>query len=92
MTILARNAERLEQCQRELCPNQSDRLLCLSVDISQSYEQVRDAIERAVRHHQDKPVEILFNNAAIFYARPFEETKPEEFDEMSKTKISSPTD
>ena len=86
VTILARNAERLEQCQRELSPNESDRLLCLSVDISQSYEQVRDAIQRAVHHHHDKPVEILFNNAAIFYARPFDETKPEEFDEMSTRK------
>jgi short-subunit dehydrogenase len=84
VTIFARNLERLEQCQRELSPNNSERLLCLSVDISQSYEHVQQAIERAVHHHQDKPVEILFNNAAIFYARPFHQTKSEEFDQMSK--------
>jgi 3-dehydrosphinganine reductase len=87
VTILARNSERLQECQRELSPNSSDRLLCLSVDIAQSYEGVKDAIEEAVRHHQDKPVEILINNAAIFYARVFHETKPEEFAEMSKKKI-----
>jgi NAD(P)-dependent dehydrogenase (short-subunit alcohol dehydrogenase family) len=87
VTILARNSERLKECQRELSPNSSDRLLCLSVDISQSYEGVKDAIEQAVRHHQDKPIEILINNAGIFYARAFHETKPEEFAEMSKKKI-----
>jgi NAD(P)-dependent dehydrogenase (short-subunit alcohol dehydrogenase family) len=84
VTILARNSERLKECQRELSPNSSDRLLCLSVDISQSYEEVKDAIEQAVHHHQDKPIEILINNAAIFYARSFHQTKPEEFAEMSK--------
>ncbi len=54
------------------------------MDISQSYEEVKDAIEQAVHHHQDKPIEILINNAAIFYARSFHQTKPEEFAEMSK--------
>jgi len=87
VTILARNSERLKECQRELSPNSSDRLLCLSVDISQSYEEVKDAIEQAVHHHQDKPIEILINNAAIFYARSFHQTKPEEFAEMSKSKL-----
>jgi 3-dehydrosphinganine reductase len=84
VTILARNSERLEECRRELSPNLSDRLLCLSVDISQSYEQVENAIQQSIRHHQDKPIDILINNAAIFYARPFRQTKPEEFAEMSK--------
>ncbi|CAF0976205.1 unnamed protein product [Rotaria sp. Silwood1] len=84
VTILARNSERLEQCRRELSPNLSDRLLCLSVDISESYEQVENAIEQAIRHHQDKPIDILINNAAIFYARPFHQTKPEEFAEMMR--------
>jgi NAD(P)-dependent dehydrogenase (short-subunit alcohol dehydrogenase family) len=84
VTILARNVERLEECQRELSPNGSDRLLCLSIDISQSYEDIKNVIEDAVHHHQDKPVDILINNAAIFYARPFHQTKPEEFAEMSK--------
>jgi 3-dehydrosphinganine reductase len=89
VTILARNSERLEECRRELTPNSTDRLLCLSVDISQSYEQVQNAIEHAVHHHQDKPVDILINNAAIFYARPFHQTKPEEFAEMSKKTLIS---
>jgi 3-dehydrosphinganine reductase len=84
VTILARNPTRLDECRRELSPNSSDRLLCLSVDISQSYDDVEHAIEQAVRHHGDRPVSILINNAAIFYARPFQETKPEEFHEMSK--------
>jgi len=84
VTILARNVERLEECQRELSANGSDRLLCLSIDISQSYEDIKNVIEDAVHHHQDKPVDILINNAAIFYARPFHQTKPEEFAEMSK--------
>lgn len=84
VTILARNIDRLEECRRELSPNLSDRLLCLSVDISQSYEQVENAIQQSIRHHQDKPVDILINNAAIFYARSFHETRPEEFAEMSK--------
>ena len=88
VTILARNSERLKECQQELSPNSSDRLLCLSVDISESYEQVKDAIEQAIHHHQDKPIDILINNAAIFYARSFHETKPEEFAEMSKNKIN----
>lgn len=83
VTILARNPTRLDECRRELSPNSSDRLLCLSVDISQSYENVEHAIEQAVRHHGDRPVRILINNAAIFYARPFQQTKPEEFHEMS---------
>ena len=83
VTIFARNPTRLDECRRELSPNSSDRLLCLSVDISQSYEHVEHAIEQAVRHHGDRPVRILINNAAIFYARPFQETKPEEFHEMS---------
>ena len=84
VTILARNRDRLEECRQELTPNQSDRLLCLSVDISHSYDGVADAIQQAIHHHQDKPVDILINNAAIFYARPFRETRPEEFNEMSK--------
>jgi 3-dehydrosphinganine reductase len=87
VTILARNSERLEECRRELSPNSSDRLLCLSIDISQSYEEVKNVIDYAVHHHQDKPVDILINNAAIFYARSFHETKPEEFAEMSKNKL-----
>ena len=76
VTILARNSERLEECRRDLSPNLSD--------ISQSYEQVENAVEQAIRHHQDKPIDILINNAAIFYARPFRQTKPEEFAEMSR--------
>ena len=87
VTILARNSQRLEECRRELSPNLSDRLLCLSVDISQSDEQVEDAIKQAIQHHQDKPISILINNAAIFYARPFHQTKPEEFEEMSKKNL-----
>jgi NAD(P)-dependent dehydrogenase (short-subunit alcohol dehydrogenase family) len=87
VTIFARNSERLEECRRELSPNLSDRLLCLSVDISQSYEQVENAIDHAIRYHQDKPIDILINNAAIFYARPFRQTKPEEFAEMSKNNL-----
>jgi len=83
VTILARNQQRLDECQRELSPNSSDRLLCLSVDISQSYDKVKDAIEQAIHHHNDRPVDILINNAAIFYARPFHEMKSDEFDEMS---------
>ncbi|CAF0713795.1 unnamed protein product [Adineta steineri] len=82
VTILARNSDRLEECRRELSPNLSERLLCLSVDISQSYTQVENAIQHSIRHHHDKPVDILINNAAIFYARSFHQTKPEEFAEM----------
>ncbi|CAF0836609.1 unnamed protein product [Adineta ricciae] len=84
VTILARNRERLEECRRDLTPNSSDRLLCLSVDISQSYEQVDKAVQQSIRHHLDKPVDILINNAAIFFARPFHQTKPEEFEEMMR--------
>ncbi|CAF4385733.1 unnamed protein product, partial [Rotaria magnacalcarata] len=57
-------------------------------DISQSYEEVENAIQHAIRHHQDKPVDILINSAAIFYARPFDQTKPEEFAEMSEKKLA----
>lgn len=86
VTILARNRERLEQCYRELTNGQSDRLLCLSVDISKSYDEIHEAFEQAIRHHQDRPVTVLINNAAIFYARTFGQMKPNDFDEMSNFK------
>lgn len=85
VTIIARNRDRLEECRQELTPNSSDRLLCLSVDISESYDEVFNAVQQAIHHHQDRPVDILINNAGIFYARPFRETRPEEFNEMSET-------
>lgn len=84
VTILARNQQRLDQCRQELAPDNNDRLLCLSVDISGSYADVQKAMEQAVRHHGNRPVSILINNAAIAYAKKFDEMAPHEFEDMGK--------
>ncbi|UJR14049.1 hypothetical protein I4U23_001046 [Adineta vaga] len=83
VTILARNQKRLDECQQDLAPdNNNGRLLCLSVDISGKYSDVQKAIEQACQHHGNRPVSILINNAGVFFARSFDETKPDEFEQM----------
>jgi 3-dehydrosphinganine reductase len=84
VTILARNQKRLDECQQDLAPDNNDRLLCLSVDVSGSYSNVQKAIQKACEYHGNRPVSILINNAGIFYAKPFDETTPDEFEQMGK--------
>lgn len=84
VTILARNQQRLDQCRAELAPNDDGRLLCLSVDVSGSYSDVEKAIQQACQHHGNRPVSILINSAAIFFARTFDETTTDEFEQMGK--------
>jgi 3-dehydrosphinganine reductase len=85
VTILARNQKRLDECQQELAPNNNERLLCLPVDVSGSYSNVQKAIEKACQHHGNRPVSILINNAGIFYAKTFDETTPDDFEQMGKS-------
>jgi len=83
VTILARNQKRLDECRQDLVSNNNnDRLLCFSVDISSSYNDVQKAIEHACHYHGDRPVSILINNAGIFYAKTFDETTPNDFEQM----------
>ncbi|CAF1344904.1 unnamed protein product, partial [Didymodactylos carnosus] len=82
VTILARNQQRLDECRQDLTPNDSDRLLCLSVDVGGSYADVQNAIEQACHHHGNRPVNILINNAGVFYAKTIDETTPDEFEQM----------
>ncbi|CAF1088687.1 unnamed protein product [Rotaria sordida] len=82
VTILARNQKRLDECQQELAPDNHERLLCLSVDISGSYSNVQKAIEQACQYHGNRPVSILINNAAVFFAKTFDETTADEFEQM----------
>jgi 3-dehydrosphinganine reductase len=84
VTILARNQKRLDECQQDLAPDNNERLLCLSVDVSGSYSDVQRAIERACQYHGNQPVSILINNAGIFYAKTFDETTADDFEQMGK--------
>ena len=85
VTILARNQKRLDECQQELNPKRNDRLLCLSVDVGGVYSDVQKTIEQACVHHGNRPVTILINNAAIYYAKVFDETSADDFEQMSKS-------
>ncbi|CAF0986551.1 unnamed protein product [Rotaria sp. Silwood1] len=82
VTILARNQKRLDECQQDLAPNNNERLLCLSVDVSGSYLDIQKAIEKACQYHGNRPVNILINNAGIFFAKTFDETTANEFEQM----------
>ncbi|CAF0939541.1 unnamed protein product, partial [Adineta ricciae] len=82
VTILARNQKRLDECRQELAPDNNERLVCLSVDVSGAYSAVQKAIEQACQYHGNRPVSILINNAGVFFARAFDETTPEEFEQM----------
>ncbi len=84
VTILARNQKRLDECREDLAPDNNGRLLCLSVDVCGSYSDVQRAIERACEYHGNRPVSILINNAGIFYAKTFDETTPDDFEQMGK--------
>lgn len=84
VTILARNQKRLDECRQDLAPDNNDRLLCLSVDVSESYSNVQKAIEQACQYHGNRPVSILINNAGIFYAKTFDTTTPDDFEHMGK--------
>ena len=84
VTILARNQKRLDECRQDLAPDNNERLLCLSADVSGSYSELQKAIAQACRYHGDRPVSILINNAGIFYAKTFDETTPEDFEQMGK--------
>lgn len=86
VTILARNQQRLDQCRKELAPDNNERLLCLSVDVGGSYSEVQKAIEHACRYHGNRPVDILINNAGIVYAKTFEETTQTDFEQTGKEK------
>jgi 3-dehydrosphinganine reductase len=85
VTILARNQKRLDECQQDLAPDKNQRLLCLSVDVSGPYSNVQKAIEQACQYHGNRPVSILINNAGIFYAKTFDETTPDDFEQMGKS-------
>ncbi|CAF0828024.1 unnamed protein product [Didymodactylos carnosus] len=80
VTVLARNEQRLRDCESELKTISNNRLLCLSVDVSSSYENVEQVIHQACE--KQGPVTILINNAAIFYAKTFDETTPRDFEQM----------
>ena len=82
VTILARNQERLDQCRLDLASDNNERLFCYSVDVSGSYSDVQKAIEQACEYHGNRPVTILINNAGIFYAKEFDETTPDDFEQM----------
>ncbi|CAF3519867.1 unnamed protein product [Rotaria socialis] len=82
VTILARNQQRLDECQQDIAPDNKERLCCLSVDVGQSYADVEKAIQQACQYHGNRPVSILINNAGIFYARTFEETTADDFEKM----------
>lgn len=84
VTILARNQKRLDECRADLAPDNNERLLCLSVDVSGTYLNVQKAIEQACQYHGNRPVSILINNAGIFYAKTFDETTPDDFEQMGK--------
>lgn len=84
VTILARNQKRLDECRQDLAPDNNERLLCLSADVSGSYSDVQKAIEQACQYHGNRPVSILINNAGIFYAKTFDETTPNDFEQMGK--------
>jgi 3-dehydrosphinganine reductase len=85
VTILARNQKRLDECRQDLDPDNNGKLLCLSVDVSGSYLNVQNAIEQACEYHENRPVSILINNAGIFYAKTFDETTPDDFEQMGKS-------
>ena len=87
VTILARNQKRLDECREDLDPNNSERLCCISVDVGGIYSNVKRAIEQACQYHGNRSVGILINNAGIFYAKTFDETRPEDFEQMSKSMI-----
>jgi len=82
VTILARNQKRLDECRQDLAPDGSERLVCLSVDVGASYTSVQKAIEQACQYHGNRPVSILINNAGIFYAKTFDETTADDFEQM----------
>ncbi|CAF1091716.1 unnamed protein product [Adineta steineri] len=82
VTILARNQKRLDECRQDLAPDNNERLLCLSVDVSGTYSNIQKAIEQACQYHGNRPVSILINNAGIFYAKTFDETTPDDFEQM----------
>ncbi|CAF0924352.1 unnamed protein product [Didymodactylos carnosus] len=85
VTILARNQQRLDECEKELQPyiiECSGRLCCLSVDIGSSYDNVEQTIQKACK--QQGPITILINNTAIFFAKTFDETTIEEFEQITK--------
>ena len=84
VTILARNQQRLDECRQDLAPDNNERLLCLSVDVSGSYSELQRTIERACQYHGNRPVSILINNAGIFYAKTFDDTTTEDFEQMGK--------
>jgi 3-dehydrosphinganine reductase len=84
VTILARNQKRLDECRQDLAPDNNERLLCLSVDVGGTYSDVQRAIERACEYHGNRPVSILINNAGIFYAKTFDDTTPDDFEQMGK--------
>ena len=87
VTVLARNQKRLDECQRDLAPENNERLLCLSVDISGSYADVQKAIAHACEYHGNRPVSILINNAGIFYARTVDATTAEDFEDMGEYRL-----
>lgn len=89
VTILARNQQRLDECRQDLTPDNDERLCCLSVDVSRSYADVQKAIEKACQYHGNRPVSIVINNAGIFYAKTFDETTAEDFEQMGKFCFSS---
>ena len=89
VTILARNQNRLDECQRDLAPENNERLLCLSVDVSGSYADVQKAIAQACEYHDNRPVSILINNAGIFYAKTVDATTPEDFENMGEHRVRS---
>jgi 3-dehydrosphinganine reductase len=84
VTILARNQQRLDECRQDLAPDNNERLLCLSVDVSGSYSNLQKSIEQACQYHGNRPVSILINNAGIFFAKTFDETTPNDFEQMGK--------
>ncbi|CAF3631576.1 unnamed protein product, partial [Rotaria sp. Silwood2] len=56
--------------------------LFLSVNVSSSYDVVEQNIKTACV--RQGPVTVLINNAGVFFAKKFQDTTPQEFEEMMK--------
>nr|XP_032813509.1 3-ketodihydrosphingosine reductase [Petromyzon marinus] len=80
VTLVARNEAKLLQAKREAeehVVNESQAVLCISVDVSNDFNQVESVIKQA----QEKlgPVDMLVNAAGTSVAGRFEDIKPQEF-------------
>ncbi|XP_075389192.1 3-ketodihydrosphingosine reductase isoform X2 [Tenrec ecaudatus] len=83
ITLVARNEDKLLQAKKEIekhSINDKQVVLCISVDVSQDYNQVENVIKQA----QEKlgPVDMLVNCAGIAMAGKFEEVEVSAFERL----------